>query len=80
MKTLLGKNMTVSMSKWRKTFKLFGLTITISKDIDVGNYEIKHYATETGFDFIFDKASASGIIFSTPAFDKTEEIKRILGK
>jgi outer membrane protein len=41
---------------------------------------IETYATERGFDFIFDKASASGIIFSTPAFDKTEDIKRILGK
>ena len=32
---------------------------------------IESYAQERGFDFIFDKSSASGMIFSNPEYDKT---------
>lgn len=40
---------------------------------------IAEYADEKGFDFIFDKSSSTGIIFSNPKFDKTEDIKSKLG-
>jgi len=40
---------------------------------------IEDYANQKGFDFIFDLGSASGIIFSNPRFDKTEDIKKKLG-
>ena len=35
---------------------------------------IEKYADDRGYDFIFDKSSASGIIFSNSRFDKTEDI------
>ncbi len=35
---------------------------------------IEEYAEDRGFDFIFDKSSAAGMIFSNPEFDKTEDI------
>ena len=35
---------------------------------------IEKYAGERGYDFIFDKSSASGIIFNNSRFDKTEDI------
>ena len=35
---------------------------------------IEDYATSRGFDFIFDKGSATGMIFSNPKFDKTEDV------
>jgi len=37
------------------------------------------YATQKGFDFIFDKSSATGLIFANPKYDKTEEVKSALG-
>lgn len=37
---------------------------------------IEEYATEKGFDLIFDKSSTGGILFTSGEFDKTEEIKR----
>jgi len=37
------------------------------------------YATQKGFDFIFDKSSATGLIFANPKYDKTEEVKSSLG-
>jgi outer membrane protein len=41
---------------------------------------IESYANEKGYDFIFDRASpASGIIFSTSRYDKTEDILEALG-
>lgn len=40
---------------------------------------IAEYADEKGYDFIFDKSSSTGIIFSNPKFDKTEDIKSKLG-
>ena len=36
------------------------------------------YANEQGYDFIFDKSGSAGIIFSKPAFDKTEEVMKRL--
>jgi outer membrane protein len=41
---------------------------------------IKQYAENRGYDFIFDKGSSSGMIFSDPKNDKTEEVKGILKK
>ncbi len=35
---------------------------------------IESYATERGYDFIFDKSGAAGIIFFSPAYDKTDDI------
>ena len=35
---------------------------------------IENYATERGYDFIFDKSGAAGIIFFSPAYDKTDDI------
>lgn len=35
---------------------------------------IEAYATERGYDFIFDKSGAAGIIFFSPAYDKTDDI------
>ncbi len=39
---------------------------------------IQKFATEKGFDFIFDKGSASGMLFADPKYDKTEDIKAAL--
>lgn len=41
---------------------------------------IERYATDKGFEFIFDKGSASGMIFSDKKNDKTEDLKAILKK
>lgn len=35
---------------------------------------LEAYASERGYDFIFDKSSSSGIIFANPQFDKTEDL------
>lgn len=35
---------------------------------------IEAYAQERGYDFIFDKGSAAGIIFSSQQYDKTSEV------
>lgn len=35
---------------------------------------IEEYAKDRGYDFIFDKAGNAGIIFSNPAYDKTDDI------
>ena len=40
---------------------------------------IEDYANSKGYDFIFDKGSASGMIFSNPRYDKTEDILKELG-
>ena len=37
------------------------------------------YANQKGYDFIFDKSSATGLIFANPKYDKTEEVKSALG-
>lgn len=35
---------------------------------------IESYAKERGYDFIFDKSGAAGMIFSNPEYDKTGDI------
>jgi outer membrane protein len=40
---------------------------------------IEQYANERGFDFIFDKASSSGMLFANPKNDKTDDIVKKLG-
>lgn len=40
---------------------------------------IESYANENAFDFIFDKGSSAGIIFSNPRYDKTDDILKQLG-
>ena len=37
---------------------------------------IEDYADERGFDFIFDKGGATGLIFSSEEFDKTDDLIR----
>jgi outer membrane protein len=39
---------------------------------------IENYANDKGFDFIFDKGSASGMIFSNDRYDKTDDILKKL--
>lgn len=41
---------------------------------------ISTYADDRGFDFIFDKGSSSGLIFSSGEFDKTDDIIRLVNK
>ena len=40
---------------------------------------IENYASSKGYDIIFDKAGAAGLLYANDEFDKTEEIKRELG-
>ena len=40
---------------------------------------IEEYADERGYDFIFDKGGATGLIFSSDEYDKTDDIKRKVG-
>ena len=40
---------------------------------------IEQYAAEKSYDFIFDKASASGMLFASPRFDKTDDVAKKLG-
>lgn len=40
---------------------------------------IEQYADSKGYDFIFDKGSASGMIFSNARYDKTDDVKAELG-
>lgn len=39
---------------------------------------IESYANERGYDFIFDRSSESGMIFTNPQYNKTEDILRRL--
>jgi outer membrane protein len=39
---------------------------------------IESYAADRGFDIIFDKAGATGLLFSNPDFDKTADLKKKL--
>ncbi|MFN0016329.1 MAG: OmpH family outer membrane protein [Saprospiraceae bacterium] len=41
---------------------------------------IERFATDKGFEYIFEKGSASGMLFADKKHDKTEEIKSILKK
>ena len=40
---------------------------------------IENYAADKGYDFIFDKGGAAGILYSNSRYDKTEEIIKALG-
>ena len=40
---------------------------------------IENYANDKGFDFIFDKSSNAGMIFSNARYDKTDDIIQALG-
>jgi len=40
---------------------------------------IESYAKIKGYDLIFDKAGAAGLLYANAEFDKTDEIKRELG-
>jgi outer membrane protein len=40
---------------------------------------IEQYASEKGYEFIFDKASMTGMLFANPKQDKTDDIVRKLG-
>jgi len=40
---------------------------------------IEDFAAQKGYDFIFDAATSTGIIFANPKYDKTDDIKRELG-
>ena len=39
---------------------------------------IENFANDKGFDFIFDKGSASGMIFSNERYDKTDDVLKEL--
>jgi outer membrane protein len=39
---------------------------------------IEKYAQNKGFDFVFDKGSASGMLFADPRYDKTDDLKAAL--
>lgn len=39
---------------------------------------IEEYANDKGFDFIFDKSGSAGMIFSSPRYNKTEDILDML--
>lgn len=41
---------------------------------------IERFATDKGFEFIFDKGSASGLLFADKKNDKTEDLKAMLKK
>lgn len=41
---------------------------------------IERFATDKGFEFIFDKGSASGLLFSDSKNDKTDDIKAMVKK
>jgi outer membrane protein len=40
---------------------------------------IEDFAAEKGFDLIFDKSSAAGLIFANESYDKTDDILKKLG-
>jgi outer membrane protein len=40
---------------------------------------IEDYAGDRGYDFIFDKGGAAGLLFSNPEYEKTEDILKRLG-
>lgn len=40
---------------------------------------IEEFASDRGYDIIFDKAGSAGILFTSDEYDKTTEVKRKLG-
>ncbi len=41
---------------------------------------IEDYASDKGYDFIFDKSSSAGMLFASPSYDKTGEVLERLKK
>lgn len=41
---------------------------------------IAKFAEDKGFEYVFDKGSASGMLYADQKYDKTEEIKAMLKK
>ena len=39
---------------------------------------IESYAADRGFDIIFDKGGATGLLFTNPEYDKTADLKKRL--
>ena len=39
---------------------------------------IESYASERGYDIIFDKGGATGLLFTNPEYDKTLDLKKRL--
>jgi outer membrane protein len=39
---------------------------------------VQQYAQDKGYEFIFDKGSASGMLFADPRYDKTEDVKNMV--
>ncbi len=58
---------------------LFQRRQELVKPIQDAIYEaVENYASTRGYDFIFDRAGAAGIIFANDAYDKTDDILRAL--
>ncbi|WP_116126512.1 OmpH family outer membrane protein [Lewinella sp. IMCC34183] len=58
---------------------LFQRRQELVKPIQDAIYEaVETYANQNNYDFIFDRAGAAGIIFSSDQYDKTDEILRSL--
>ncbi len=59
---------------------LFQKRQQLVKPIQDKVYEaINKYATDRGYDFVFDKSSAANIIFAAPRLDKTADVLKKLG-
>ena len=41
---------------------------------------IERFATEKGYDLIFDKSSSAGLIFANPTYDKTSQVVDLVKK
>ena len=41
---------------------------------------IQKFAEDKGFEYVFDKGSASGMLYADPKYDKTEDVKTMLKK
>ena len=39
---------------------------------------IESYAADRGYDIIFDKGGATGLLFTNPEYDKTADLKKRL--
>lgn len=60
---------------------LFERRQELVKPIQDAVYEaVEQYSRTRGYDFIFDRSSAAGIIFSNETYDKTDDILRALQK
>ncbi len=58
---------------------LFQRRQELVKPIQDAVYEaIEQYASTRGYDYIFDRAGAAGIIFASDTYDKTDDILRAL--